>query len=79
MKFYTSVNQYGNNILVRGINNGHVVQDRIPFKPSLYVPSKDKGTAKSLFGKSLAEIKFESINEAKDYVKRYSEVDGFEI
>jgi DNA polymerase elongation subunit (family B) len=79
MKFYTSVNQYGNNILVRGINNGHAVQDRVPYKPSLYVPSKEKATAKSLFGKELAEVKFESINEAKDYVKRYSDVDGFEI
>jgi DNA polymerase elongation subunit (family B) len=79
MKFYTSVNQFGNNILLRGINNGHLVQEKVPFKPSLYVPSTNNATAKSLFGKDLAEIKFESINEAKDYVKRYSDVDGFEI
>jgi len=82
MKFYTSVNQYGNNILVRGLNNGHAVQDRIPFKPSLFVPTtmnRDKATAKSLYGKPLAEIKFESINDAKEYVKMYKEVEGFEI
>ena len=79
MKFYTSVNQYGNNILVRGLNNGHAVQDRIAFKPALYVPNKDKATAKSLFGKPLAEIKFDSINDAKEYVKMYKEVEGFEI
>jgi len=79
MKFYTSVNQFGNNILVRGINNGHIVQEKVPFKPSLYVPSKTDSTAKSLFGKELAEIKFQSINEAKDYVSRYSDVSGFEI
>jgi DNA polymerase elongation subunit (family B) len=79
MKFYTSVNQYGNNILVRGVNNGHKVQDRVAFKPSLYVPNKDKATAKSLFGKPLAEVKFDSINDAKEYVKLYKDVDGFEI
>jgi hypothetical protein len=77
MKFYTSVNQYGNNILVRGLNNGHAVQDRIAFKPALYVPTtmnRDKATAKSLFGKPLAEIKFESINDAKEYVKIHAYV-----
>ena len=79
MKFYTSVNQYGNNILVRGVNNGHKVQDRVAFKPSLYVPNKDKATAKSLFGKPLAEVKFDSINDAKEYVKLYKDVEGFEI
>jgi DNA polymerase elongation subunit (family B) len=79
MKFYTSVNQYGNNILVRGVNNGHKVHDRVAFKPSLYVPNKDKATAKSLFGKPLAEVKFDSINDAKEYVKLYKDVEGFEI
>ena len=79
MKFYTSVNQYGNNILVRGVNNGHKVHDRVAFKPSLYVPNKDKATAKSLFGTPLAEVKFDSINDAKEYVKLYKDVEGFEI
>jgi DNA polymerase elongation subunit (family B) len=79
MKFYTSVNQYGNNILVRGVNNGHKVLDRVAFKPSLYVPNKDKATAKSLFGTPLAEVKFDSINDAKEYVKLYKDVEGFEI
>ena len=79
MKFYTSVNQYGNNILVRGVNNGHRVHDRVAFKPSLYVPNKDKATAKSLFGTPLAEVKFDSINDAKEYVKLYKDVEGFEI
>jgi len=79
MKFYTSVNQYGNKILVRGINNGKSVQDKIEFKPSLFLKSKTPTKYKSLFGENLDEIVFESINEAKDYVKRYSDVDNFEV
>ena len=79
MKFYTSVNQYGNKILVRGINNGKSVQDKIEFKPSLFLKSKVPTKYKSLFGENLDEIVFESINEAKDYVKRYSDVDNFDI
>jgi len=79
MKFYTSVNQFGNKILVRGINNGKRVNDRVEFKPSLFVKSKEGTKYKSLFGDTLDEIQFESINEAKDYVKRYSEVENFQI
>jgi DNA polymerase elongation subunit (family B) len=79
MKFYTSVNQYGNRVLVRGINNEKRVQDKIEFKPSLFVKSKSGTKYKSLFGDSLDEIQFESINEAKDYVKRYGEVENFEV
>jgi len=62
MKFYTSVNQYGNSILVRGINNGHKVQDRIPFKPTLYVNSPKESKFKSVYGQDLAPIEFGSIN-----------------
>ena len=79
MKFYTSVNQFGNRILIRGINNGKRVNDRVEFKPSLFVKSKEGTKYKSLFGDTLDEIQFESINEAKDYVKRYSEVENFQI
>lgn len=79
MKFYTSVNQYGNNILVRGVNNGKMVQERIPFKPTLFVKSKEQGKHKSLYGESLQPIKFENINDAKDYVSRYKDVENFPI
>jgi len=79
MKFYTSVNQYGNNVLVRGVNNGHKVQDKVPFKPSLFAKSANESKYKSLFGQPLGEIKFESINEAKDYVSRYKDVENFPI
>ena len=79
MKFYTSVNQYGNNILVRGVNNGKMVQERIPFKPTLFVKSKDQGKYKSLYGEALQPIKFENINDAKDYISQYKDVENFPI
>ena len=79
MKFYTSVNQYGNSILVRGVNNGKKVQDRVPFKPSIFVKSQNPSKYKSLYGQDLESIRFESINEAKEYVNRYKDVDNFPI
>jgi DNA polymerase elongation subunit (family B) len=80
MRFYTNVQQYGNRLLVRGTNNGKTVQEKVEYKPTLWVPSRNsESTHQSLFGKPLESIKFESINEAKDYIKRYGDVDGFEI
>jgi len=79
MKFYTSVNQYGNNILIRGINNGKMVQERFSFKPTLFVRDKNSKKYKSLFGEPLSPVQFESINDAKDYVKNYKDVDNFAI
>jgi len=79
MKYYTSVNLYGNNILVRGINNGKNVMDRVRFKPTLFVKSNQDTKYKSIFGESLEPMKFEDINEAKDFVSRYKDVDNFKI
>ena len=79
MKFYTNVNQYGNRILVRGVNNGKTVQDKIEFKPSLYTKSQKQTQHKSLYGDFLEEIEFADINDAKDYVSRYKEVENFPI
>ena len=79
MRFYTSVNQYGNKILVRGVNNGKRVQDRISFKPSIYVKSQKESDIKSLFGDPLEKIEFEDINSCKEFVKNYKEVENFKI
>lgn len=79
MRFYTSINQYGNNILVRGINNGKTVKERAPFKPKLFVRSKEDSEYKSLYEEPLEPIQFESINDAKDYVSRYKDVENFPI
>jgi DNA polymerase elongation subunit (family B) len=79
MKFYTSVNQYGNNILVRGINNGKAVQDRIQFKPTLFVKSQKQTEYKSLYGENLDSIDFDSISDAREFVNRYKEIENFPL
>jgi len=79
MRFYTNVLQYGNKILVRGINNCKIVQEKIDFSPSLFVRSPKQSIFKSLYGENLERIEFESIYEAKDFVKRYKDVQDFPI
>lgn len=79
MRFYTNVVQYGNKILVRGINNGKIVQDRVDFQPSFFVKTPKNSQYKSIYGQNLEKLDFEDINSAKDFAKRYKDVDSFPI
>ena len=79
-RFYTNVSLSRNDILLRGYEDGQRVQHRIPYKPTLYVHSKNNNSLyRNLKGKQVDEIKLESISEARDFVKRYSDVEGFDI
>jgi DNA polymerase elongation subunit (family B) len=79
MRFYTNVVQFGNKILVRGVNNGKTVQDKINFSPSLFIKGKKPTQYRSLYGDYLEKFEFEDINSAKEWVKRYKDVDNFAI
>ncbi len=81
MKFYTYVNQIGNKIYTRDIDNkGTEFSDSVSFKPTLYVPCPpEKSTFKSLDGKPLAPLKFPNIKECRDFVNQYSDVTNYPI
>ena len=79
MNFYTSVIQYGNSILYRGYENGRSVKEKITFSPTLYIKAKKKTDFKTLTGEYLEPIEMEDINAAKDFVKKYSDVENFQI
>ena len=78
MKFYTSVEQRRNDLLVRGYENGKRVQRRIAYKPYLFVPTKQPTQYKTLDGKQVDKIQFDSIGESRDFVKQYKDVSSFE-
>ena len=48
MKFYTSVEQAGNRLLVRGYENGNRFNVRITFNPTLFLPKKKYSEWKTL-------------------------------
>lgn len=77
-EFYTSVVRYGKNILYRGYKNGLRVQEKIPFKPHLYMPSA-KGDTMALDGRKVARVDFNSMTEARDYIKQYSNIPNAQI
>jgi len=48
MDFYTNVRVYGKYILYRGIENGKHVSRRVEYRPTFFVPSKNKSKYKTL-------------------------------
>ena len=79
-KFYTSVERFINDILVRGYENGRPFQRKIKFKPTLYVRARDNATHKSLIGEvPLGATRFSSMIEARDFITQYKDVHGFDI
>lgn len=79
MNYYTNVASVGNNILYRGVKNGRRVKYKIAYTPTLFLPSNKQTKFTTLNGEYLEPMKFESIREARDFVKRYDEVQNFKI
>jgi DNA polymerase elongation subunit (family B) len=78
-KFYTAVAQYGNNILCKEIVDGKSRIRKIPYQPSLYFRTKEETKFKTMEGEPLKQRKFNSINDAKEYVKTYKDVENNEF
>jgi len=79
MKFYTNVEQAGNRLLFRGYEGGQSVSYRVPFNPTLYIPTKNYSEWRTLEGDCVEPVKQGSINEAKEFVKKYKDVEDFDI
>lgn len=80
MAFYTSVNRYGNSILYRGYNNnGVAINERIKFKPKLYMTVDQPSEYKSFWGNNVKEVQFESMSAAKEFLEMYEGMDNYPI
>ena len=79
MKFYTSVLPYRGRLLVRGVDkDGTQKKYRINYKPSLFVPVGKETKYKTLDGRYVEKIKFQSIPESTKWVNEYKNVTNFE-
>lgn len=76
-KFYTNCTCIGNYILYRSVENGERINQKFTIQPSLFLPSNKKTKWKTLDGKYAEKIKFTSINDCKQFVKKYEHVDNF--
>jgi len=90
MKFFTNVSCQGNYIYYRGIDNGRRVRLKMEYAPTLFVPDAGGVAAgfltapadrqwKNLQGNPVSPMKFDSISDAREFVKNYEDVESFTI
>lgn len=78
--FYTNAFTWGNNVLYRGIRNGHRITEKVGYQPSLFVSGTNPNSPyKTIKGSPLERIDFSSLSEAKDFLKSYKDVENFKI
>ena len=79
MNFYTSVNRYGNNILYRGFESGKRVEKKIPYMPTLFIPSPKETGWNTLHNQPVQPVTFDTMKEAGEFIKKYDGVDNFPV
>ena len=79
MRFYTNVQMVGDNFLVRGYEDGKHFATREKFYPTLFVDSKKKTKYKTLTGDFVEAIEPGTVRETRDFIKKYSEVENFNV
>lgn len=78
-KFYTNFSRYGNSVLEIGYENGEKFVRKNKYSPSLYVKSNKPSPYKTLQGESVEEIQFDDMREAMEFIKKYSDVNNFDV
>ena len=81
MKFYTNVYSRGNKVYLRGYDNGKRVSKIVDYAPYMFIPAQKNAMTefRTLDGRPVEKMKFDSISDARDFVKQYDEVSNFEI
>ena len=78
-KFYTHFYRKGNNVFVRGYEDGKRFQDKIWYEPSLFVSTNNETEYKNIKGEPVEEVKQDSMGDARKFFQKYEGVQGFEI
>ncbi len=73
MRFYTNIQQWGNNLLLREVVNGERINRKVKYSPTLFCPVMRETKFKTLEGKYVTPIKHQTIKDAKEWVEQYKD------
>ena len=79
MRFYTNVQMVGDQILIRGYEDGKRFSNRDVYKPTMFVSSKRETKYKTLTGDYVEPVKPGTIKETREFISKYDGVDGFKL
>jgi DNA polymerase elongation subunit (family B) len=74
--FYTDVSSQGNNLFIRGFENGERFQKKITYQPYLFTESKVDTGYSNIYGKNVKRKDFANIWEARQWSQEWH---GFDI
>jgi DNA polymerase elongation subunit (family B) len=78
LSFYTSVEVLNNRICYRGYNDhGKAISGRYEYSPKLYIPTEKETEWRTLEGKPVAPIEFDSPRDLREFIKTYEDMDNF--
>jgi len=77
--FYTNVAIRGENILYRGYENGKRIQTKVPYQPTVYIPTKNESEWKTLNGQPVEPFCAGGIYDTREFIKSYKNVHGFSV
>jgi DNA polymerase elongation subunit (family B) len=77
--FYSNVHLSGDKIFYIGYENSERVQYQEIFSPVLFVPSNKETEYKTLEGKYVQPVNFESVRSAREFIDKYKDVEGFTV
>ena len=73
MNFYTHITQAGNYLFLREVVNGERINRKIRYSPTLFSPVVKDTSWKTLEGRNVKPIKFQTIREAKEYTNGFKD------
>ena len=76
---YINCRQFGNNVFYSGYEDDIRVQYKESINPVLYVSSQIKTDYKTLTGDYVSPKKFDTVAEAKQFIKEYEHVEDFDV
>ena len=80
MKFYTNAQLIGDNVYLRGYEDGEAIQLIVPCTPYLFVSSpRASQDFRTLDGQPVAKVDFSSPKDARQYIEDYSNVAGHKL
>lgn len=78
-KFYTNVMLRRNYIYLRGYDMGLPIQEKVEYKPYLFMSTSKPSMYKTLDGQQVDKINFDDVTEAKKFLETYKDVTGVKI
>ena len=77
--FYTNVFTIGNNVRVRSVENDERIRYSEEYKPTVFIPTKEKTKFRTIHGEPVGKVQPGSIRDCRNFMERYKGVENFSV